>query len=77
MNLWMVLLSGVASSLLGVVFNCWLAMRYGRPFFDKYGRYLLVSKRSLEKVDRLFADHGHISTFLENVSFLRLELFLE
>ena len=64
MNLGLVLLSGIAGSLLGAVFNYWLAMRYGRPFFDRYGRYLLVSKRSLEKADRFFADHGHISTFI-------------
>jgi membrane protein DedA with SNARE-associated domain len=30
----------------------------------KYGRYLLVSPKSLEKADRFFERHGHISTFV-------------
>jgi membrane protein DedA with SNARE-associated domain len=64
MNLWMVLISGIAGSLLGATFNYWLAMKYGRPFFEKYGRYLLISKTSLRKADRFFANHGHISTFV-------------
>ena len=33
-------------------------------FFEKYGRYLLVSSISLEKADRFFEHHGHISTFI-------------
>jgi membrane protein DedA with SNARE-associated domain len=44
--------------LLGAIFNYWLAMKYGRPFFYKYGRYLLVSHRSMEKADRFFDRHG-------------------
>jgi membrane protein DedA with SNARE-associated domain len=64
MNIGMVILCGIMGSLLGAIFNYWLAMKYGRPFFDKYGRYLLVSPRSLEKADRFFERHGHISTFV-------------
>ncbi len=64
MNIGMVLLCGTAGSLLGAVFNYWLALKFGRPFFEKYGRYLLVSSRSLDKADRFFEHHGHISTFV-------------
>jgi membrane protein DedA with SNARE-associated domain len=64
MNIGMVILCGIMGSLLGAIFNYWLALRFGRPFFDKYGRYLLVSPRSLEKADRFFERHGHISTFV-------------
>ena len=64
MNIGMVILSGTAGSLLGAVFNYWLAMKFGRPFFEKYGRYLLISSRSLAKADRFFEHHGHISTFV-------------
>jgi membrane protein DedA with SNARE-associated domain len=51
-------------SLLGAVFNYWIALKFGRPFFVKYGRYLLVSPKSMEKADRFFERHGHISTFV-------------
>ena len=64
MNIGMVILCGIIGSLLGSFFNYWLAVRFGRPFFEKYGRYLLISSRSLEKADRFFERHGHISTFI-------------
>ena len=64
MNLSMVVLCGTVGSLLGAVFNYWIAVKFGRPFLEKYGRYLLVSSRSLEKADRFFEQHGHISTFV-------------
>lgn len=64
MNLGMVVFCGTLGSLLGALFNYWIALRFGRPFFEKYGRYLLVSHQSLEKADRFFERHGHISTFI-------------
>lgn len=64
MNIVMVITCGIAGSLLGAVFNYWLAFQFGRPFFEKYGRYILVSHKSLEKADRFFERHGHISTFI-------------
>ena len=64
MNIWMVVFCGTLGSLLGAVFNYWLAMKYGRAFFEKYGRYLLVNQGALEKADRFFERHGHISTFI-------------
>ena len=60
----MVILCGTLGSLLGAVFNYYLALKLGRPFFEKHGRYLLVRPRSLEKADRFFERHGHISTFI-------------
>jgi membrane protein DedA with SNARE-associated domain len=64
MNFGMVIFCGTLGSLLGSVFNYWLAMVYGRPFFEKWGRYLLVSHRSMDRADRFFQRHGHISTFI-------------
>jgi membrane protein DedA with SNARE-associated domain len=64
MNIEMVILCGTLGSLLGAALNYWLALKFGRPFFEKHGRYLLVSPRSLERADRFFERHGHISTFI-------------
>jgi membrane protein DedA with SNARE-associated domain len=64
MSLPLVILAGIAGSLAGALFNYWLAVMWGRPFFEKYGRYVLVSEKNLDKADRFFADHGHISTFV-------------
>jgi len=64
MSLFLVILSGVFGSLLGALFNYWLAVKWGRPIFVKYGRYFLVSEKSLDRADEFFARHGHISTFV-------------
>ncbi len=64
MNIAMVIICGISGSLIGAVFNYWLALKLGRPFFEKYGRYLLINLKSLEKADRFFERHGYISTFI-------------
>ncbi|MCK5916367.1 MAG: DedA family protein [Deltaproteobacteria bacterium] len=64
MSLILVVLAGIAGSIFGALFNYGLAVLWGRPFFLKYGRYVLVSEQSLNRADRFFADHGHISTFV-------------
>ncbi len=64
MSLWLVIVCGLGGSLLGAIFNYWLAIRFGRPFFEKYGRYLFVSTKALDRADVFFQRHGHISTFV-------------
>lgn len=64
MNLGLVILCGTLGSLLGSVFNYALALAYGRPFFEKWGKYLLVNRRAMERADVFFERHGHISTFI-------------
>lgn len=64
MSLALVLISGIAGSLLGALFNYWLSLRFGRPFFIKYGKHFGVTHEALDKADGFFARHGHISTFI-------------
>jgi len=63
MNIGMVVLCGTVGSLLGAVFNYWLAMRLGRPFFERHGHRILINDQSLAKAERFFARHGRVSTF--------------
>ncbi|MEG1642427.1 MAG: DedA family protein [Synergistaceae bacterium] len=63
MNLILVILSGIAGSVLGGLFNYWIAVKWGRPFFEKFGKYFFVTPESLDKAEVFFAKHGHISTF--------------
>jgi membrane protein DedA with SNARE-associated domain len=51
-------------SLIGAYVNYAIAWRWGRPFFERYGRYVLVSSASLDRCTRFFADHGAIATFV-------------
>ncbi|MDR3265075.1 MAG: DedA family protein [Synergistaceae bacterium] len=59
-----VVASGIGGSVLGALFNYWFAVRFGRPFLLKYGKYFFVSRESLEKADVFFERHGHISTLV-------------
>lgn len=64
MNLALVIAAGTLGSLLGGLFNYFLAVRFGRPFFERWGRYLFVSAATLDRAEEFFARHGHISTFV-------------
>jgi len=63
MNLFAAIFAGTAGSLFGALFNYYLAIRFGRGFLIKYGKYFFISEETIEKVERFFKDHGHISTF--------------
>ena len=63
MNLYLALFMGIAGSLAGALFNYWLAVRFGRRFLLRYGRYFFLDEKGLAKLERFFARHGEISTF--------------
>ena len=63
MNLFVAIFAGITGSLAGAVFNYYLAMKFGRTFISKYGKYILIKEETLEKMEDFFAKHGHISTF--------------
>ncbi len=63
MNIYMAIGAGIVGSLAGAVFNYFLAVKYGRAFLSKYGKYVLVKEETLQKMEDFFAKHGHISTF--------------
>ncbi|MBQ3402058.1 MAG: DedA family protein [Synergistaceae bacterium] len=64
MSLPLVLLAGIAGSLLGALFNYWIAVKLGRPFLLRYGKYFFVSPESINKADEFFSRHGHVSTLV-------------
>ncbi len=64
MNLLLVVMVGVLGSLTGALFNYWLGYRFGRGFLLRYGRYVLLSRKRLSKVERFFREHGEVTTFV-------------
>ncbi len=64
MSLPLVILAGIAGSILGALFNYWLAVKLGRPFLLKYGKYFFISQESIDKADKFFQKHGHVSTLV-------------
>ena len=63
MNIFIAVFAGILGSLAGAVFNYFLAIKFGRAFLSKYGKYVLVKEETLQKMEDFFAKHGHISTF--------------
>lgn len=63
MNLFIAILAGIGGSLAGAVFNYYLALKFGRSFLARYGKFVLLKEESLQKMESFFAKHGHISTF--------------
>ncbi len=63
MNIYIVIFLGILGSLGGALFNYYFALKFGRKFLMKYGKYFLVSHESIEKTEKFFKNHGHISTF--------------
>jgi membrane protein DedA with SNARE-associated domain len=64
MNLLVALACGTAGSLIGAYANYVVASRVGRWVFVRYGRWVLLSEKSLERTERFFAAHGEIATFI-------------
>jgi membrane protein DedA with SNARE-associated domain len=64
MSLVLVIICGIVGSILGALFNYWLAVKLGRPFCIKYGKYFLLSEKKFEKSERFFQRHGEIGTFI-------------
>ena len=63
MNLYVVIVVGMAGSVAGALFNYYFALYFGRAFLLNYGRYLLVKPQTLERLEAFFKKHGEISTF--------------
>ena len=63
MSLIVAILSGILGSLAGAIFNYLLAIKFGRAFLIRYGKYLFLKPSSLEKLESFFKDYGEISTF--------------
>ena len=63
MSLTLAIIAGILGSLAGAIFNYFLAIKFGRAFIQRYGKYILLKEEALERVEIFFAKHGHISTF--------------
>lgn len=63
MNLIAVLISGIAGSLCGALFNYYLAIKLGRQVLIKYGKYVFIKESTITKMETFFENHGHVSTF--------------
>lgn len=64
MNGWVAVAAGTVGSVLGALVNYALAIFVGEPVLRRYGKYVLVSERALDRAELYFRRHGEISTFI-------------
>ena len=62
----LILLATVASlaSNLGSIPAYWVGAKGGRPMVERYGSWLLLSRRDLDRVDHFFARYGSITVLI-------------
>ena len=64
MHLGVAIAMGTAGSLAGALLNYYLAVWLGRPFLERYGRYLFLPPEKFHRMEAFFRRHGEISTFV-------------
>jgi membrane protein DedA with SNARE-associated domain len=63
MDIWIAILMATVGSILGALINYGLAYWLGRPFFLKYGKYILCPPHKFDKMEKFFLRHGEVGTF--------------
>jgi len=63
MNVSLILFSSLLGSIGGALINYFGALYLGRKFLLRYGKYILISEKTLDKMENFFQKHGAISTF--------------
>ena len=63
LNLLAVAVAGAVGCVIGSLIAYWAGMYGGRPFIEKYGRFILISRRDLDLADRWFARYGEVIVF--------------
>lgn len=64
MTLWGIALAGAIGCVLGSIPAYYVGMLGGRPLAEKFGKYVLISKKDLDMADRWFKDYGEIIIFI-------------
>jgi membrane protein DedA with SNARE-associated domain len=67
LNLWGVAIAGAVGCVLGSLVAYWAGMYGGRPFIEKYGRYILLSRHDLDIADHWFAKYGEVIVFVSRL----------
>ncbi len=64
MNGVLAVVAGTLGSVIGALVNYGLALFVGEPLLRRYGKYVLVSGKSLDRSEAFFRKHGEISTLI-------------
>jgi membrane protein DedA with SNARE-associated domain len=66
-SLFWVSFAGAVGCVLGSVLAYWVGIWGGRPFIEKYGKYVLITKHDLDLADRFFQKYGNTAVFVSRL----------
>lgn len=66
-SFWPVVLLGTAGNLVGSIAAYEIGRRGGRPFIQKYGKYIFLSRHDLDIADKWFGKYGNASIFFSRL----------
>lgn len=58
------ILVGIAGSVAGAYVNYFIALKAGKPFLEKYGKYFFVKRAALDRACEVFNRYGAATTFV-------------
>lgn len=62
-----VTLAGAVGNVLGSAVAYYVGILGGRPFVERYGPFLLISRRDLDRADRWFRQYGEAAVFISRL----------
>jgi membrane protein DedA with SNARE-associated domain len=66
-NFWVVVVVGTAANTTGSIFGYYLGAKLGRPFLDRWGRFLLIRKHEIDQAETFFARWGSPTAFFSRL----------
>ncbi len=66
-SVWMMGVAGALGCVWGSAVAYWAGKYGGRPFIEKYGKYILVRHKDLDKADAWFARYGDAAVFFSRL----------
>jgi membrane protein DedA with SNARE-associated domain len=66
-NLILVGLAGALGCLAGSIVAYWVGVWGGRPFIERYGKYVLLTRHDLDVADRFFTKYGQAAIFISRL----------
>jgi membrane protein DedA with SNARE-associated domain len=63
-NLFMVAIAGMVGCNIGSAIGYWIGAKGGRPFVERYGKWVLMSHHDLDRMGWFFAKYGSIAVLL-------------
>jgi membrane protein DedA with SNARE-associated domain len=66
-NFWIVVIVATIGNTVGSVIGYFIGAWGGRPFLERYGKYLLISAHEIELADRFFQRYGSATAFFSRL----------